>query len=316
MDKKLYYDDVALVPGFSKFKSRSEIDVSCNIDGIKFRLPVIPANMKCVIDEKIAHFLSSNLYFYIMHRFDVDNYKFVKHANENSWRVVSISVGVKDKDKDDLLKIHNDNLIVNFITIDIAHGHSQIMKEMIEYVKSLFPRVTIIAGNVCTADGYSDIVNWGADIVKVGVGPGAACTTKLKTGFTYPMFSCIKEISNHRDYLNFHAPIIADGGISHNGDIAKALVAGADYVMCGKLFSECIDSPAPYINGKKLYYGSASEHNKGHSNNIEGKLIQVEQNGMTVKQKLEEITQDLQSSVSYSGKNSLSELWLTDWVVI
>lgn len=316
MDKKLYYDDIALVPGFSKFNSRSEINVTCNIDGIKFRLPVIPANMRCVIDEKIAHFLSSNLYFYIMHRFNIDNYKFVKHANENSWRVVSISVGVKDKDKDELLKIHNDNLIVNFITIDIAHGHSQVMKEMIQYVRSLFPRVTIIAGNVCTKHGYHDLVYWGADIVKVGVGPGAACTTKLKTGFTYPMFSCIKEIADYKDELKLIAPIIADGGISHNGDIAKALVAGADYVMCGKLFSECIDSPAPYINGKKLYYGSASEHNKGHSNNIEGKLIQVEQNGMTFEQKLEEITQDLQSSVSYSGCDDIYNLWMTPWVRI
>ena len=316
MDKKLYYDDVALVPQYSTAISRSELDVSTYFKDFKAQLPVIPANMKCVIDEKIAHFLSENDYFYIMHRFDLDNYEFVKQCNKERWKLISISVGVKDVDKDQLTRIAYGDYRVDFITIDIAHGHSLLMQNMIKFIRDLFPKVIIIAGNVCTAYGYADLVEWGADIVKVGVGPGAACTTKLKTGFTYPMFSCVMEIDTYRQDNDLPGLIIADGGIAHNGDIAKAMVAGADYVMCGKLFSECVDSPAPFINGQKHYFGSASEHNKGHSKNIEGKLLQLNQNGMTIADKLEEIKQDLQSSVSYAGVTTVNRLWLTSWVRI
>jgi len=316
MDKKLHYDDIALVPKYSTAKSRSELNVSTWIDVSKVKLPVIPANMKCVIDEKVAHFLSSNDYFYIMHRFDIDNYEFVKNCNQHNWKLISISVGVKDIDRDQLTRIANDNLRVDFITIDIAHGHSLLMQNMIKFIKNLLPNTVVIAGNICTKDAYHDLVDWGADIVKVGVGPGAACTTKLKTGFTYPMFSCVKEIDMYREENDLYAPIIADGGIVHNGDIAKALVAGADYVMCGKLFSECVDSPAPVVEGQKQYFGSASEYNKGHSKNIEGKLLHLEVNGLTIADKLEEIKQDLQSAISYSGYSTVSELFKADWVVV
>jgi len=316
MDKKLYYDDVALVPRCSTTTSRSELDVSTTIVNRSIRLPVIPANMKCVINTKIAHFLSEHDYFYIMHRFDIDNYEFVKNCNKYNWHLISISVGVKDIDREQLTQIAKNKLRVDFITIDIAHGHSVLMKDMIKFIRDLFPEVKIIAGNICTKYAYNDLVLWGADIIKVGVGPGAACTTKLKTGFTYPMFSCVNEIDSYRQENDLHVPIIADGGITYNGDIAKALVAGADYVMCGKLFSECIDSPAPLINGQKHYYGSASEHNKGHSNNIEGKLLQLNQNGMTFVDKLQEIKQDLQSALSYSGYKDLSHMWMVEWVRI
>lgn len=319
MDKKLYYDNVALVPSYSEFESRKDINVSTRIGTPNYRqikLPVIPANMKCVIDQDIARELSSNGYFYIMHRFEMNNVDFVQQAQ--NWDIISISVGVKDEDKKQLLEIWDRKLRVDFITIDIAHGDSLNMRNMLEFIKNNKPNnpITIIAGNVCTIEGYERLVKWGADIVKVGVGPGAACTTKLKTGFTYPMFSCIKEISDFKDKMGYDIPIIADGGITHNGDIAKALVAGADYVMCGKMFSECTDSPAPYINGQKLYFGSASQHNKNHSRNIEGKLLELSHNGMTYKEKLEEITQDLQSAVSYSGQKSVGNLWKTDWVII
>ena len=316
MDKKLYYDDIALVPNYSAATSRSELDVSAYIIDRTINLPVIPANMKCVIDEKIAHFLSQNDHFYIMHRFDLDNYEFVRRCNQEQWKLISISVGVKKTDMDQLTRIAYNNYRVDFITIDIAHGHSLLMHNMIKFINDLFPNTIIIAGNICTAHGYADLVDWGADIVKVGVGPGAACTTKLKTGFTYPMFSCVLEIDTYKQEHGYSAPIIADGGIAHNGDIAKAMVAGADYVMCGKLFSECVDSPAPFINGQKHYFGSASEHNKGHSKNIEGKLLQLNQNGMTIADKLEEIKQDLQSSVSYAGLSSAKDLWPTQWVRI
>jgi GMP reductase len=316
MEKKLHYDNVALVPAYSRAKSRSDLDTSTIIGDRKIKLPVIPANMKCVIDTSTAHFLSENDYFYIMHRFDIDVIEFIKKANNENWKLISISVGVKGADMDLIDTISKLNLRVDFITIDIAHGHSELMKNMIKKIKSTLTDTYIIAGNICTVNGYSDLVDWGADIIKVGIGPGAACTTKLKTGFTYPMFSCVSDICAFKEQTNTLAPIIADGGIAYNGDIAKALVAGAEYVMCGKLFSECTDSPALSVNGQKIYYGSASQHNKSHNCNIEGKLLELDHNGMTYHEKLTEITQDLQSSISYSGFTSIKDLWKTEWVLI
>jgi GMP reductase len=203
----------------------------------------------------------------------------------------------------------------NYITIDVAHAHCLNVRKIIEYTReSLGDTVYIIAGNVCTPEGVKALSAWGADAVKVGVGQGSPCTTKDKTGFTMPMFSCVLECSNQLDVFGNKIPIIADGGIKHSGDIAKALVAGADMVMTGKLFARCSDSPADTIitdKGKqKIYYGSASEENKGHSRNIEGikKCLCVD--SMTYVEKINEIKQDLQSSISYAGGSSLDVLSL------
>ena len=155
---------------------------------------------------------------------------------------------------------------------------------------------------------------WGADIVKVGVGQGSPCTTKDKTGFTVPMFSCVQSCSNlyngeFEDQEHEKIPIIADGGVRCNGDIVKALVAGATMVMAGGLFAACTDSPAKLIkfNGDYLkgYFGSASYENKGSLNHIEGKLNAIEDNRMTYERKLEEIREDIQSAISYAGGDTI-----------
>jgi GMP reductase len=314
--KTLYYDNVALVPKYSSLESRKDANTSALLGGKQYKLPVIPSNMKCVIDEDRAEWLSQNDYMYVMHRFDINNFDFVKNANVKNWKNISISIGVKAEDYDLLNKIKSYGLRVDCITIDIAHGHSLLMQKMLNHVRDTFPDVSIIAGNVCTPEGFDDLCVWGADAVKVGIGPGAACTTKLKTGFTYPMYSCISYIcEGSKEYSS--KLLIADGGVSHNGDIAKAIHAGADFVMCGKLFSGCIDSPAPIDNlGHKLYYGSASVHNKNHKNNIEGTLIAVESNNMTYEQKLKEIEQDLQSSISYAGGTCVKDIRTVWWVEI
>ncbi|NBP04278.1 MAG: GMP reductase [Proteobacteria bacterium] len=313
--RQLHYDDVALVPAFSPLASRKEADTKVELGGMNFKLPVTPANMKCTIDEKLAHWLSENEYFYVMHRFDIDILEFVEKANKENWRCISISVGVKPSDHELIKELGIRGLRVDFITVDIAHGHSYLMREMLACIVSHLSEAYIIAGNVCTPEGFDDLYEWGADAIKVGVGPGAACTTKLKTGFTYPMFSCVERIDTFA-HKRDHAKLIADGGIKYNGDIAKAIRAGADFIMCGKLFSECLDSPAPVSNnGSKIYFGSASIFNKQHSDNIEGRQIEVECTGMTYKQKLNEIQQDLQSAISYAG-GTLKHLWSVDYILI
>lgn len=313
--KAYKYSDVCLVPRYSECHSRSDADTSVGIAHHRFKLPVIPANMKSVINTDLAKWMSENNYFYIMHRFDIDIFDFVEKANQENWKTISISVGAKLKDKCKVLKISQAKLRVDFITIDIAHGHCKRVKTAIEYIKKHMPNTIIIAGNVATPEAVVDLANWGAEIVKVGIGQGSPCTTKDKTGFTIPMFTCVKKCGDcYASRDDFDAgrkiPIIADGGIRCNGDIAKSFVAGADIVMAGSLFASCIDSPALPVNiggaMRKAYFGSASFENKGHKKHIEGKLNHVVNNGMTFESKLEEIEQDLQSSISYSGGTDLS----------
>jgi len=319
--RALKYSDISLKPNFGICKSRSECDTSTDIFGAKYRLPVIPANMKAVITEDLSKWLSQNGFFYIMHRFNVDNVTFVDRANREGWNLVSISLGVQKSDINTLsrLKRNGERGRVHCITIDIAHGHSEKMKEMLGHCKAVMPSAKIIAGNVATPNAVSDLYNWGADFVKVGIGQGSPCTTKDKTGFTMPMFTCVKNCSEvysgdlfNQEVDHKKVPIIADGGVTCNGDIAKALVAGADLVMAGGIFAACTDSPAHTIKIKgsthKAYYGSASFENKKTKTHIEGVLKNVPSSGMSYKSKLIEINEDLQSSISYAGGKDLSSL--------
>lgn len=237
-----------------------------------------------------------------MHRF-ADVYRFV--ADYQRLNNISISVGVKNEDKKLLQKIKDEELRVDFITIDIAHGHSKLMKDMISFIKSLELDAKIIAGNICTYQAYCDLVEWGANAVKVGIGGGAACSTKNKTGFTFPMYSCIREL---RSFILDDAPIIADGGVREHADIVKAIHAGATMVMAGGLFSKLIDSPAELVDGHKVYFGSASQFNKGEYKHVEGIKRTLELDPMTYAEKLNEIKQDIQSAISYAGGDQLEDI--------
>ena len=309
ISKALKYSDICLIPNYSECESRSTCDTSIDLLGKRFSLPIIPANMKSVIDFNLCRWMSENDYFYIMHRFNNDLADDVAIANAENWKTISFSIGVQDTDKDKIHKIKKRGNVIDFLTIDIAHGHCLRMKNMIEFIKDNLPDTKIIAGNVSTPQAVRQLAEWGADIVKVGIGQGSPCTTKDKTGFTMPMFSCSTWCSNVLLDDGHKVPIIADGGIRCNGDIAKALVAGATMVMAGGVFAACADSPAlnMNINGSihKAYYGSASAENKGHNNHIEGKLNHIQSNNMSFEEKLFEIKQDLQSSISYGGGNNL-----------
>ncbi len=314
--KALKYSDISLVPKYSDVHSRVDCDAGVEIAHHKFKLPIIPANMKSVIDMRLAKWMSQNDYFYIMHRFDRKLSDDVGLANSEDWKTISFSTGVKMADKIEVLNISkNPALRIDFLTIDIAHGYCERMKRMISHVKEKLPKTIIIAGNVTTPDAVVALANWGADIVKIGIGQGSPCTTKDKTGFTVPMFTATRSCGDcYRSRDDFDRaskiPIIADGGVKSNGDIAKALVAGGDLVMAGGMFAACTDSPAvsSTINDipHKAYFGSASAENKGHDNNIEGKLTNICSNNMSYEEKLKEITQDLQSAISYGGGGDLS----------
>lgn len=306
--RALHYKDVVLIPQYSSLSSRVNADVSTVLGNFTYKVPVVPANMRCTIDENTARILDKLRCFYIMHRFDNNQYDFVKLANEEEWYTVSISVGVNEADYKFLHELYKSGLRVDFITVDIAHGHCEKMKQMLNYLSEWKERGTsIIAGNIVTEDAALDLVEWGADIIKAGIGQGYVCTTKDKTGFTMPMYTCIENMPSH-------IPVIADGGIRCNGDIAKAVKAGASMVMCGSLFAKLSNSPSPTYKDHhtgvalKEYYGSASFQNKGHSKNIEGRRELIDAEDMTYEDKIQEITEDLQSAISYAGGSNLLDL--------
>lgn len=310
------YEDIQLVPNKCIVKSRSEIDTRIKFGPMTFNIPVVPANMQTVIDETLAVWLAQNGYFYIMHRFDEDErLPFVKRMHDQGL-FASISVGVKPKEHELIDELAAQNLVPEYITIDIAHGHSDTVIEMIKHIKQAMPGVFVIAGNVGTPEGVRELENAGADATKVGIGPGKACITKLKTGFGTGGWQlaavrlCAKAASK---------PIIADGGIRNNGDIAKSVRFGASMVMIGSMFAGHEETPGEVVeqDGQKykVYYGSASQYQKGQYKNVEGKKLLVPYRGH-ISDTLREMQEDLQSSISYAGGKELMALRKVDYVIV
>ncbi|EFR31918.1 GMP reductase [Eremococcus coleocola] len=310
------FEDVQLIPNKCIVQSRSECDTSIQLGKRTFKIPVVPANMQTVINEELAEWFAANDYFYIMHRFDEAARKpFIQKMHEKGL-FASISVGIKDNEFDFIRELAAEKIIPEYITIDVAHGHSEYVIDMIHFIKEYLPESFLIAGNVGTPEGVRELELAGADATKVGVGPGRVCITKLKTGFGTGGWQlaairlCAKAATK---------PIIADGGIRHNGDIAKAIRFGARMVMIGSLLAAHVESPGTSreIDGKvfKEYFGSASEYQKGEHKNVEGKIEMIPTRGHLA-DTLIEMQQDLQSAISYAGGNSLKALRHVDYVLV
>ncbi|HJV31996.1 MAG TPA: GMP reductase [Bacillales bacterium] len=316
MENVFDYEDIQLIPAKCVVNSRSECDTTIKFGERTFKLPVVPANMQTIIDEKIAIYLAENGYFYIMHRFEPEKRLAFINNMKSRGLFASISVGVKDEEYQFIQELANENVIPEYITIDIAHGHSNAVINMIQHIKKHLPESFVIAGNVGTPEAVRELEHAGADATKVGIGPGKVCITKIKTGFGTGGWQlaalrwCAKAASK---------PIIADGGIRTHGDIAKSVRFGASMVMIGSLFAGHEESPGVTIekDGKryKEYFGSASEFQKGEKKNVEGKKMFVEHKG-SLKDTLIEMEQDLQSSISYAGGNKLEAIRNVDYVVV
>ena len=311
------FDHINLVPRKCIVASRSACDTQLRIRQHVFALPIVPANMECVIDLRIALGLSTSGCFYIMHRFG-DTLQFARFMKSYG-QLISISVGVNNDSRDLLKRLHDETLDPHFITIDIAHGHAVKMQSMIRYVRHLFPRTIIIAGNVSTPDGVRDLEEWGADVIKVGIGPGSACTTYPATGFGSRGCQASVIMDCVRARRNENTLICADGGISEPGDIAKSLALGADLVMVGGMLAGFEDSPGKIVekNGKqyKEFWGSASHHQSNKSSRIEGRHLLTELKTMKMIEYMKYLRECLQSSISYAGGATLGALRLVEFIL-
>lgn len=318
------YDDVMLVPEKCEVSSRSQVDVSVEIGGRNFKLPVVPANMSTITDSLLAEKLAKEGYFYVMHRFDVDPVEFTQRMQKELGLYSSISVGIKEADYQDVARLQEAGLSPEYITIDIAHGHAPSVINMVKHLRKNLPDSFIIAGNIGTREAALELAKAGADAVKVGIGPGLACLSSPNTGFGTRNWQ-LSAVAQVAEALQEHERfkkivVIADGGIRNYGDIAKSIAFGASLVMVGGFLGGHDENPGVVIedeegNQFKEFFGSASEYQKGESKHVEGKRLLVPYKG-SIDITLRTITDNLQSSISYAGGKELFDLRDTRYVLL
>lgn len=316
------YNDVLIKPKYSEVESRSNVDLSIKFGNTFLKLPVISSNMKTVTGPKMAAEISKHGGLGLLHRFCSidDNVKMFFDAwsehESSQYKNIGVSIGVKDDDKKRFEALYLAGARV--FCIDVAHGHHILVKKMLHWINNEIlnwdrnsrSSVTIIAGNIATPDAYYDMCNWGADAAKVGIGPSPVCRTRYNTGAGVPQLFALESIYNESMNMQHPIPFIADGGISHVGDIAKALKY-ADAVMIGSMLAGTSETPGPVFRNEdnefyKVYGGSASGENKGENKFVEGVIKTCKFKGK-VKYILREIEQGLQSAFSYVGARNINE---------
>ncbi|KAK1934745.1 putative GMP reductase [Babesia divergens] len=302
------FQDIMLVPKKCVLATRADANVTAKLGKRTFKLPLIPANMPSVMNDKIATELAQKGYFYVMHRFDIDIVAFAGRMHEDGI-YISISIGVRDEFYDVINDLKEINIIPDYITIDLAHGHTNAMRDMLAHIRSTLGNdVFVIAGNVATPEAVRDLESWGADATKIGIGPGYVCSTSIRTGFGTRnwQLSAIQACAKAAKKV-----VIADGGLRTSGDIVKAIHMGADWVMSGYFVAGCTQAPGEtqMNNGvmMKRYYGNASSMNKQSNHRVEGTSVIVPCQG-SIFDKLTEIEQDLQSAVSFAGGTRLTDV--------
>ena len=318
---KLDYSDVLFRPKRSTLKSRKEVNLSRTY---KFKhsnrewtgIPIIASNMDGVGELQVANSLS---------KFDIITALTKQHTLDsiNSFtsikdifNYIALSCGTSQDSYKRLNSIISEHTYIQFICIDVANGYSENFSHFVSSVREKYPSKTIIAGNVVTADMTPELILSGADIVKVGIGPGSVCTTRLQTGVGYPQLSAVIECADAAHGLGAH--IIADGGCTCPGDVAKAFGGGGDFVMLGGMFAGHEEGGGKKVkkNGSQLieFYGSSSntaitKHYGGLSDyrSSEGKKVQLKYRGK-IKDTVQNILGGLRSSCTYVGAPSLKQL--------
>lgn len=257
-DHGLTFDDVLIIPSKSEVRSRRDPSLKSRLTKTKFlETPIISANMDTVTESRMAIAMNAMGGLGVLHRFmNIEQQVIeIRNVKESGAAIISASIGVNADFKeraDAIIKAG-----VNLMTIDIAHGHSVSMIETLKWLKDTYSDLEVIAGNLATPDAAIDLIEAGADAIKVGIGPGSMCTTRIITGAGVPQLTAIAMCAEAA--ASYGVPVIADGGIRTSGDMVKAFCAGADTIMLGSMLSGAIETPGDIVNGRKQYRGMASK---------------------------------------------------------
>jgi len=321
-DMKLDFKDVLLRPKRSTLVSRSQVELSRSFT---FRhskrtwvgVPLIVANMDTVGTFEMACEMAEHKAMVAIHKhYSADEWRAFAAAHPDVVPYVAVSAGTSQKDLAMLDEVVRTCPAVSTICLDVANGYSEAFVATVRKVREAYPTHTIIAGNVVTNEMTEELIMHGADVVKVGIGPGSVCTTRKQTGVGYPQLSAIVECADAAHGLGGY--IISDGGITCPGDAAKAFGAGADFIMCGGLFAGCDEAAGELIerNGRKLkkFYGMSSstamtKHVGGVAEyrSSEGKTVEVPYKG-PVAAIILDMYGGIRSACTYIGAATLKEM--------
>ena len=320
---KLGFKDVMFRPKRSTLKSRSEVSLEREFKFLHSTtfwngIPIMAANMDTVGTFEMAKALANKGLFSAIHKhYSIPEWKaFLSSISQKHLNHIAVSTGIGKNDSEKLAAIFKINPELKFICIDVANGYSEYFADFVKSTRKQYPDKVIIAGNVVTGEMVEELILSGADIVKVGIGPGSVCTTRVKTGVGYPQLSAIIECADAAHGLGGH--IISDGGCTTPGDIAKAFGAGADFVMLGGMLAGHDESGGDIIEkeGKQFrkFYGmSSSTAMDKHVGGVaeyrasEGKTVEVPYKGR-VDTTLQDILGGLRSTCTYVGASRLKEL--------
>jgi GMP reductase len=322
-DIKLGFKDVLIRPKRSILKSRSEVDLmrtfSFKYSSVIWSgIPIIAANMDTIGTFEMVRALSKFHILTAVHKYySLDEWKnFIKISSQHILKYVIVSIGTSPEEIKKIKEIFLLSDSLKYICIDVANGYSEHFVSFLKIIRHYFPNKIICAGNVVTGEMVEELIISGADVVKVGIGPGSVCTTRLKTGVGYPQLSAIIECADAAHGLNGH--IISDGGCSVSGDIAKAFGGGADFVMLGGMLSGHSECSGDIIEDRSkkymLFYGMSSHSAmKRYTGEIrryrasEGKTVKIPFRGY-VDSTISDILGGLRSTCTYVGAEKLKQL--------
>ena len=322
-DIKLGFKDVMFRPKRSTLSSRSQVKLERTFKLMHSKsdwsgVPVMAANMDTVGTFEMALALQKHKMFTAIHKhYTIEEWNdFLNKAPVGIENFIAVSSGTSNNDFEKVCLIFNNHPQLRFICIDVANGYSEHFVAFVKRARKKFPEKVIIAGNVVTGEMVEELLLAGADIIKVGIGPGSVCTTRIKTGVGYPQLSAIIECADAAHGLGGH--IISDGGCSTPGDVAKAFGAGADFVMLGGMLAGHDESGGELMekNGEKvkLFYGmSSATAMEKHSGGVaeyrasEGKTVVVPYRGK-VDETVLDILGGIRSTCTYVGASQLKEL--------
>ena len=314
MKESLCFDDVLLIPQYSNIESRTQIDLSVEFpNSRKLKFPIISSPMDTVTEEKMAIAMALNGGLGIIHRYNTidEQAKLVSLAISASGGPVGAAVGVTGDYLQRAMALKES--LVSVICIDVAHGHHVLVKQALQSLRAMVGSdMHIMAGNVATLEGFNDLADWGADSIRVGIGGGSICSTRIQTGHGIPVLQSIIDCATS----DRHALLIADGGMRNSGDVVKALAAGADCVMLGSMLAGTNEAPGDINTTKdgykcKVCRGMSSAEAqlewRGHSNSAEGVTTTIPIKG-SLNSIFTSITARIRSGLSYSGVSSIPEL--------